>query len=130
MTPSHPTTLDAYLAAFPPETQTRLNQLRATIRQVVPEAVESISYGMPTFKLHGLPLVYVGAFKNHIGLYALPTSHAAFREEFSRYQSGKGSVQFPLREPLPLDLITRVVAFRQEEITKSLTLKPKKSRAA
>jgi uncharacterized protein YdhG (YjbR/CyaY superfamily) len=119
-----PTTLDAYIAAFPPDTQTRLNQLRAMIRQVAPEAVESISYGMPTFKLHGAPLVYVGAFKAHIGLYALPTSHAAFREAFSRYKSGKGSVQFPLREPLPLELITRVVEFRKEEIARSLTANP------
>jgi uncharacterized protein YdhG (YjbR/CyaY superfamily) len=69
---------------------------------------------MPAYKLNGRPLVYFAAFKNHIGLYATPSGHAAFAEELSRYKQGRGSVQFPLSEPLPFDLIARIVKFRAE----------------
>lgn len=115
-------TIDDYIITFPKEKQQLLDQLRATIRQAAPDAVESISYGMPTFKLMGRPLVYFAAYKNHIGFYATPTGHAAFAKELSKYKQGKGSVQFPYSEPLPLDLVKRITAFRVKE-NKSKTSK-------
>ena len=88
--------------------------MREAIKKVVPEAEETIKYGMPTFTLNG-NLVYFAAFKNHIGFYPVPTGIEAFKKEFSVYKTGKGSVQFPLDQPMPLDLITKVVQFRVEE---------------
>jgi uncharacterized protein YdhG (YjbR/CyaY superfamily) len=106
------TSIDQYNAAFPEEVVQRMEQIRAIITQQAPEAVESISYGMPAFKLNGKPLVYYAGYKNHIGFYATPTGHSEFAEELSHYKQGKGSVQFPLTEPLPVDLIQRIVIFR------------------
>jgi uncharacterized protein YdhG (YjbR/CyaY superfamily) len=108
-------TIDGYIRTFPEEIQKILEQLRMTIRNAVPEAEESISYGMPAFKINGKPLVYFAAFKNHIGFYALPTGHSEFADELSKYKHGKGSVQFPLDRPLPLDLIERITRFRVRE---------------
>ena len=110
-----PASIDAYMATFPPEVQEVLEQVRATIRTAAPEAEETIAYAMPAFRLYGKPLVYFAAFKNHIGFYALPSGTAALKEEMSRYKSGKGSIQFPLNEPMPLELIARIVAFRVDE---------------
>lgn len=110
-----PKSIDDYIATFPEETQKLLEQVRTAIRQAAHEAIESISYGMPAYKLNGKPLVYFAAFKSHIGFYATPTGHEAFAKELSKYKQGKGSVQFPLSEPLPLDLITRITAFRVKE---------------
>lgn len=101
-----------YIAKFPKEVQKILEQLRQTIRKAAPEAEESISYAMPAFKLNGKPLIYFAGYENHIGLYATPSGHAAFEKELSKYKQGKGSVQFPLGEPIPLDLISRIVKFR------------------
>jgi uncharacterized protein YdhG (YjbR/CyaY superfamily) len=115
MNTTQATTIDAYIADFPEDIQRVLREVRETIRQTAPDAVESISYGMPTYKLRGKPLVYFAAFKNHIGFYATPTGHAAFAAEMARYKQGKGSVQFPLNEPMPLELIRRIVAFRVQE---------------
>ena len=114
-----PANIDEYIAGFPHEIQVLLEQVRATIRAAAPEAKEVISYGMPAYKLNGKPLVYFGGFRNHIGLYATPTGHAAFAGELSKYKQGKGSVQFPLSEPMPLDLITRMVQFRVNELSAS-----------
>jgi uncharacterized protein YdhG (YjbR/CyaY superfamily) len=111
-----PATVEAYIRTFPADVQSVLEAIRQTIRETAPEAVESIAYGMPAYKLSGKPLVYFGGFKNHIGLYATPTGHSAFAQELSKYKQGKGSVQFPLSEPMPLDLITRIVQFRVQEI--------------
>ncbi len=108
-------TVDAYIAALPPEMQTTLQQIRATIKANAPEAEEIIAYAMPAYKLNGRPLVYFAAFKNHIGFYATPTGHAEFAEELSKYQQGKGSVQFPHNEPVPLELVARIVQFRVKE---------------
>jgi len=80
-----------------------------------PDAEESISYGMPAYKIFGKPLVYFAGHKNHVGFYALPTGHAEFAGELSEYKHAKGSVQFPLNKPLPLDLITRITIFRVKE---------------
>lgn len=115
------TSIDQYNAAFPEEVVQRMEQIRAIINKQAPEAVESISYGMPAFKLNGKALVYYAGYKYHIGFYATPTGHSEFAEELSRFKQGKGSVQFPLTEPLPLDLIQRIVIFRIGE-----NLKPKK----
>ncbi len=114
MKSSKPKNIDEYIAACPPEMQGRLRELRATIRKAAPDAEETISYQMPTFKLNG-NLVYFAVFKNHIGFYPIPTGIEAFKKELSVYKQGKGSVQFPNDEPLPLKLVTRIVKFRAKE---------------
>lgn len=118
-----PQDMDAYIAGFPEEIRVILEQIRARIKEIVPEAEEKISYGMPTFTLHKNYLIYFAAFKNHIGLYALPTGHEAFKEEFAIYKSGKGSVQFPFDKPIPYDLIDKVVKFRVQEVLKKINQK-------
>ena len=112
-----PQSVDEYITSFPPETQKILSQIRDIIKIEAPNAVESISYGMPAYKLNGKPLIYFAGYEKHIGLYATPTGHDAFKEEFSRYKTGKGSVQFPLSEPMPLDLIKKVTGFRVQELS-------------
>lgn len=104
--------VDEYIAAFPPEMQATLQQVRATIQENAPEAEEDIAYRMPAYKLNSRPLVYFAGYKSHIGFYATPSGHAEFAEELSKYKQGKGSVQFPLDEPVPLELIGRIVKFR------------------
>jgi uncharacterized protein YdhG (YjbR/CyaY superfamily) len=100
--------VDAYIASFPPETQKLLETIRVTIKAAAPEAEEKISYQMPTFALKG-NLVHFAAWKDHIGFYPTPSGLEEFREELSKYNGAKGSIQFPLGQPLPLDLITRIV---------------------
>ncbi|MDZ7607758.1 MAG: DUF1801 domain-containing protein [Cyclobacteriaceae bacterium] len=107
--------VDEYLKTFPKDIQAILEKVRTTIITHAPEAVESISYGMPAYKTLGKPLVYFAAFKNHIGFYATPSGHSEFSAELSKYKQGKGSVQFPLDKPIPFDLIGRIVAFRLKE---------------
>ena len=106
-----PTSVDEYIASFPEEVQVILEQVRTTIKQTAPEAEETISYAMPAYKLHGM-LVYFAAFKNHIGLYALPSGNEAFKKELATYKTGRGSIQFSLNKPMPLHLITEIVKFR------------------
>lgn len=108
-------TVNEYIATFPGEIRQILETIRAVITESAPGAEESISYGMPAYKLNKKPLVYFAAFKNHIGFYATPSGHSQFAEELSRYKQGKGSVQFPLDQPMPLDLIRRIVKFRAQE---------------
>jgi uncharacterized protein YdhG (YjbR/CyaY superfamily) len=108
-------TVDRYIEGFPGEVQAILLKLRETVRSKAPDAEESISYGMPGYKLNGKPLVYFAGFKNHIGFYATPTGHEAFKDDLSKYKQGKGSVQFPLNRPIPYDLIARIVEFRVKE---------------
>lgn len=115
MTKQHIQNVDDYLKTFPDEVQTRLHDIRKTIRDNAPDAAESIAYGMPAYKLRGKPLVYFAGYAKHIGFYATPTGHEQFAAELARYKQGKGSVQFPLDEPLPLDLIGRIVRFRVAE---------------
>ena len=109
------TTIDEYIASFPSQTKEYLNQIREAIQIAVPEAEESISYAMPAFKLKGKALVYFAGYKGHIGFYATPTGHKAFEKDLSLYKQGKGSVQFPLDKPMPLELIARITKFRAEE---------------
>ena len=106
--------VDEYISSFPKSTQKVLEQIRKTIKKAAPASEESISYAMPAYKLLGKPLVYFAGYENHVGLYATPSGHIAFAKELSKYKQGKGSVQFPLTEPMPLDLITRIVKFRVE----------------
>jgi len=108
-------TVDDYIASFPKDLQVLLNNIRKTILEKAPQAIESISYGMPAYKTNGKPLVYFAAFKNHIGFYATPNGHSKFAKELSIYKSGKGSVQFPLDKPIPFDLIGRIVEFKIKE---------------
>ena len=108
--------VDSYITTFPKETQKRLQQLRQLIKSCVPEASEGISYQMPAYKLNGKPLVYFAGYTGHIGLYATPSAHEAFAVALAGYKKGKGSVQFPHKEPLPLDLITRMIGFRKDRI--------------
>jgi uncharacterized protein YdhG (YjbR/CyaY superfamily) len=108
-------TVDDYIASYPPDIQTLLKKMRETIRKAAPGAEESIAYGMPAYKTNKRPLVYFAGFNNHIGFYATPTGHSEFSSELSRYKQGKGSVQFPLNEPLPLDLVSRITKFRVQE---------------
>jgi uncharacterized protein YdhG (YjbR/CyaY superfamily) len=115
MTTSQFQNIDAYIATFPEETRTLLRQVRETIQKTAPEAAEAIKYAMPTFVLKGKNLVHFAAFKNHIGFYATPSGHEEFKAALSQYKSGKGSVQFPIQEPMPLGLIARIVAFRVAE---------------
>jgi uncharacterized protein YdhG (YjbR/CyaY superfamily) len=119
MTAKKPTTIDEYIAGFPTEIQTVLVQIRALIKKAAPDADESISYGIPAFKQNGRPLVYIAGFKNHIGFYPIPTGIEAFKKEFSGYKTGKGSIQFPLDKPMPLDLIMKIVRYRIKENLKS-----------
>lgn len=103
--------IDAYIKPFPPAIQALLKSMRSTIQAAAPEATEAIKYGMPTFQLNG-NLVHFAAFKNHIGFYPTPSGITEFQKPLSKYKGAKGSVQFPLDEPLPLALITKMVKFR------------------
>lgn len=109
-----PKTIDEYIAGFPDDVQAILQQIRETIRVAAPDAQETISYQMPTFTLKGA-LVHFAAFKNHIGFYPTPTGTEAFSEELAAYKGGKGSIRFPLDQPIPFELISRIVAYRVEE---------------
>lgn len=108
-------TVEDYIANFPENIQEKLNLMRKTIVENAPEAVESIAYGMPAYKLNKKPLVYFGGFAKHIGLYATPSGHEKFKKELATYKQGKGSVQFPNDQPLPIELIAEIVKFRAEE---------------
>ncbi len=106
--------IDEYIAGFPPDVQKILQQVRATIKKEAPNAEEKIAYAIPTFALNG-NLVHFAAFKNHIGFYPAPSGTKAFEKELSIYKSGKGSVQLPLSEPMPLELIKKIVKLRVQE---------------
>jgi len=108
------TNIDDYIAQFPEDIQERLEQMRQTIHKAAPEAVEAMSYAIPTFKLNG-NLVHFAGFKNHIGFYPTPDGIENFKKELSKYASAKGSVQFPHNEPLPLAIVTRIVKYRVKQ---------------
>jgi len=107
--------IEEYINQFPDVIQEKLNFIRKIILDNAPESEEIISYGMPGYKLNKKPLVYFAAFKNHIGFYATPSGHSEFQSELSKYKQGKGSVQFPIDEPIPYNLIERIVKFRVME---------------
>ena len=115
------TNIDEYIAKFPPTTAKILQQVRLTVRKAAPKAEETISYGMPAFRYKGRVIIYFAGYKNHIGIYATPSGHAAFQKELSGYKQGRGSVQFPLDQPMPLDLIKRMVQFRVKQQDEPVT---------
>ena len=119
------TRIDEYIAGFPAETQAILEQVRLTIRETAPEAEETINYGIPTFTLKG-NLVHFAGFKNHIGFYPTPSGIAKFKDELAGYESAKGSVKFPLDQPVPYDLIREMVKFRVAENLQKAEAKKKK----
>ncbi|RKN80669.1 iron chaperone [Paenibacillus ginsengarvi] len=117
--------IDAYIAGFPPDIQHILTALRNVIREAAPEAKEKISYQMPTYELHG-NLVHFAAFKNHIGFYPAPSGIEAFADEVKPYHKSKGTLQFPLDQPLPNELIARIVKYRVAESKEKAAAKTKK----
>ena len=120
-----PETIDAYITGFPTEVQQRLQRLRQVILEAAPDAEEVIRYQMPTFRLAGKNLVHFAAFQHHIGFYPIPSGIAAFKKELSPYKQGKGSVQFPLDEPVPYELVKKIVAFRVKETMQAIEGKKK-----
>lgn len=114
--------IDEYIAQFPPDVQEKLETIRQVIRAAAPDASETFSYQMPTFYLNG-NLIHFAAFQKHIGLYPTPSGITAFDEELTPYRRSKGTIQFPLDQPIPYDLIDRIVRFR---VTENLQKKRKK----
>ena len=106
-----PKNIDEYIAGFPPEIQAKLEKIRVTIRKAAPKAEEAIKYMMPTFVQQG-NLVHFAAYKHHIGFYPAPKGIEAFKEELAGYEGGKGTIQFPLDQPIPYALIGKIVKFR------------------
>ena len=121
-------TVDEYLAGFPAATRRILQEVRQTIKKAAPQAEEVISYNMPAFKLHGV-LVYYAGYQKHIGFYPTPSAIKAFQKELAQYESSKGAVQFPIDEPMPVELITKIVQFRvRENLAKEKAGKQTKSK--
>jgi uncharacterized protein YdhG (YjbR/CyaY superfamily) len=114
--------MDAYIQSFPGPTRDILSKIRTTIRLSAPDAEEAISYQMPTFKLAG-NLVHFAAFKSHIGFYPAPTGIDKFKEELAVYKQGKGSIQFPLDQPMPYELIDKIVRYRVNQNLSKAALK-------
>jgi len=108
------TTIDEFIAAYPPAMQEKLRKMRDTIRKAAPDATETIKYGIPTFVLNG-NLVHFAGYEHHIGFYPAPSGIVEFKKELSVYESAKGSVRFPLDKPLPLKLVAQIVKFRVAE---------------
>lgn len=115
MNKKQPTTIDEYIKTFPKDVQSILEKMKQTIQKCAPEAIETFSYGIPTFDLNGKHLVHFAGFKNHIGFYPTPSGIEAFKKELSQYKRAKGSVQFPIDKPIPYDLVRKIVAFRGKE---------------
>ncbi len=112
--PTKTDSVGEYIAGFAKDIQTILKKIRQAIKKAAPDAEEKISYKMPTFTLNG-NLVHFAAFKNHIGFYPTPSAIEKFKRQISVYHNAKGSVQFPLNQPIPYDLITKIVQFRVKE---------------
>lgn len=104
--------VDSYLNMYQGESRKRLETIRKTVHKLAPDATEALSYGLVGYKYKGKPLVYFGGFERHTGFYATPNGHEAFKQDFAPYKQGKGSVQFPLDKPLPLELIKKVITYR------------------
>lgn len=109
-------TVDSYIASFPEETQTVLKKIRSTIQKTAPDAEELMNYGVPTYQIGGKNLVHFGGFKKHVGFYPGASGIATFEKELSPYKHAKGSVQFPLDEKIPYDLIKTITTFRLKEM--------------
>jgi uncharacterized protein YdhG (YjbR/CyaY superfamily) len=124
------TPVDAYLAGFSGEARAALDELRALLREAVPGASETMSYGIPTLDLHGRHVLHFAGFARHVGLYPTPSGMTAFDAELTRYARAKGSVRFPLGEPLPAELICRIAAFRVAEVEAESAVRRRPARSA
>ena len=107
--------VDEYIAGFPPEVQERMQAIRKTVLKIVPNAQESISYQIPTFKLNGKPVVYFAGFIKHIGFYPVPVGSAELGDQLAAYASGKGTAKFPMDKPIPIELVEKIVKLRVKE---------------
>ena len=110
-------TIDDYIAALPTNVQSVVDSIRQTVKKVAPDSVEAISYQMPSFKWKGKYLIHFGAWKNHIGMYPIPAGTPEFQHDVAPYAAGKGTVRFPLRTPIPHDIVRAMVTFRMKEIS-------------
>jgi uncharacterized protein YdhG (YjbR/CyaY superfamily) len=108
--------VDEYIKTFPPQVQEILQALRSKIKEIVPEATETISYGIPTFKLKGKNLVHFGGYKSHIGFYPGSAAIEVFKKDLKEFKTSKGAIQFPLTKPLPYPLIKKIVEYRRLNI--------------
>ena len=106
------TSIDQYIGTFPDEVQKILEEIRSTIKAIVPDAKEKISYQIPCFELNGRNLIHFAGWNKHISMYPVPAGDEAFKKKIARYVAGKGTLKFPLDEPIPLELIGAVVRFR------------------
>lgn len=106
--------IDEYIETYPMDVQKTLEKIRQTIKKAAPDATEAIRYGLPTFRLNG-NLIHFGAYKTHIGVYPAPSGIAQFKQELAQYQTGKGTLTFPLNQPFPYDLLKKIVEFRVKE---------------
>ncbi len=122
-----PQDIDEYIANFPEDVQAILEKLRSTIRAAAPQAEETISYQMPTFTLKG-NLVHFAAYKKHIGFYPAPSGIEKFKNELSAYKGAKGSVQFPLDQHIPYELVSEIVKYRVKENLEKAAGKTKKKK--
>ena len=120
-------TIDAYILGFPLQVQKILEKIRRTIRSAAPGAQEAISYRIPTFKLNGSYLIYFAGFKTHVGLYPVPVDGAGFQNDLAVYGSGKATLKFPLDQPIPFDLITRVVKHKVKQSEATAATRTKRS---
>lgn len=109
-------TVSAYIKAYPQATQVVLKKIRSLVQTAAPTATEGIGYGLVAYKLNGKPLIYFGGWKKHVGFYATPAGHVKFKKELSKYQGAKGSVRFPLDEPIPYSLIKKIIQYRVKEV--------------
>ena len=110
-----PLNVNEYILQFPQETKKIMQEIRTLIKKIGPDSEENISYGMPAYKTNGKPLVYFAGYKNHIGFYETPNAHENFKVELSEFKQGKGSVQFPLNQTMPYNLIIKIIKFKVEE---------------
>lgn len=124
-----PENIDEYIDGFPDKVQKILQKIRKTIQKAAPGAQEVISYQMPAFKTNRI-LVYFAGYQKHVSLYPAPRGVAAFKKELAEYEGGKGTVQFPLDQPVPYDLITRIVKYKVEEDAALANARSKKKAAA
>lgn len=120
-----PENIDEYINGFPSNVQKILQRIRKTIQKAAPAAEEAISYAIPTFRLNG-NLVHFAAYQNHVGLYPAPRGVAEFIDDMARYEGGKGTARFPLDEPIPYELIARIVTFRVGKNAEKAATKSKK----
>ncbi len=109
------TTIDDYISTFPADIQTILEKVRQSIQKAAPDAIETISYGIPTINLNGKHVVFFAGWKHHISLYPLPTGDEAFQQELAHYKRAKGTIQFPLDKPIPYDLVEQIVTLLMKE---------------